>query len=147
MTSMPTGPLRSPPHRALLAAACLVMSCAVPAVAQPSLEFNIGASTPRAADSVGEFAPPDTPPAMAERSDPAEKPGCLSNRELRRGLRGHDFDNIEIGRPIGPDVFEVHANYGGSLYRMALDRCSGKVSDVKKVGRNRIGGFGLQFGY
>ena len=135
---------RPGPLLGLLAALLLTSAAA----AQPSLEFNIGGSGPRMADGFGEVSDPeDDAVAQVGKGGESIMAGCLTNRQVRRGLRGHDFDNIKIGRAIRGDVFEVQANYGGSLYRMTLDRCSGKVSDVEKLGRNRVNGVGLQFGY
>lgn len=125
----------------------LATLAAAPALAQPSLEFSItaGAGT-RSVDGPGDIPGPE-PESFARRAEPAGKSSCLTNRQARRGLRVHDFDNIEIGKAVSDSKVEVRANYGGSLYRMELDRCSGRVSGVERVGRNPIGGFGLQFGY
>lgn len=138
--------------RGLGLALCVSAMLAGPSMAQPSLEFNIGASVPSLAPDapdIGGSMPDPGDDVVARRPAPEARVSdkCLSNRQVRRGLRAHDFDNIDIGRQLSGDAVEVMANYGGSLYRMSLDRCSGKVSNVERLRRNGLGGFGLQFGF
>lgn len=75
---------------------------------------------------------------------------CLRNNEIRRGLRGAGFYDIEIGNSSRNRV-RVLARWegNGNLYSMRVHRCSGRVTDIERVRRGGGGnpGFSLQFSY
>lgn len=75
---------------------------------------------------------------------------CLTNNEIRRGLRRNGFEDIRFVDRRGVRVTVV-AEYGRWDYRMSVDRCTGKVSDIRRVRSHfrdfdrRDSGFGLHF--
>ncbi len=75
---------------------------------------------------------------------------CLSDRQIRRGLRAHGFDNVDIRRDIGRNRVEARGTYGRWLYSMRVNRCSGRVDRVERLRpafRGNGGGFGLHFDF
>lgn len=71
---------------------------------------------------------------------------CLTNNEIRRGLRREGFDDIRFLDRSGRRV-EVIADYGRATYRMTVNRCTGRVSNIERLRRHRRPGFGLQFNF
>lgn len=73
---------------------------------------------------------------------------CLTNAQIRRGLRAHGYRNIDIVRELRRNRVEVVASYGRSWYRLQVDRCTGKVRVIERLRRGfPSGGFGLQFNF
>jgi len=73
---------------------------------------------------------------------------CLTNNEIRRGLRREGFDDIRFLDRRGNRV-TVKAEDRRFDYRLRVNRCTGAVAildrDRKNSRRNRNPGFGLQF--
>ena len=66
------------------------------------------------------------------------KRDCLSTNEIRRGLRRLDFEDIRFIDKRGRRVTVV-AEYdpNNRLYSMVVHTCSGKVTDIERVRRDR----------
>jgi hypothetical protein len=62
------------------------------------------------------------------------KRGCLSNREIRRGLEDSGFYDVEIRGDSGVRV-RVIATWeeNDRDYSMRVNRCSGKVTDIERI--------------
>ncbi|MDP1729638.1 MAG: hypothetical protein Q8L54_00360, partial [Devosia sp.] len=72
---------------------------------------------------------------------------CLTNNQIRRGLRDYGFRDIEIVRDNRQRV-EVIARYGRAWYRLRVSRCTGEVRVIERLRRGFPGsGFGLQFNF
>lgn len=71
---------------------------------------------------------------------------CLTNREIRRGLRRAGFEDIVFVGQSGRWV-RIIAEWDGNGrdYSMRVNRCTGRVTDIKRVRRGGSSGFGLQF--
>lgn len=75
---------------------------------------------------------------------------CLTNKQIHRGLRAEGFRNIDILGGIGRNRVEVSASFRGRFYLLVVDRCTGKVRVVERLGRRGPpsgGSFGLQFNF
>lgn len=78
---------------------------------------------------------------------------CLTNREIRAGLRAHGFRNIDIVGGRGRNRVEVIASFRGRFYLLVVNRCTGNVRIIERLGRRGFpadgphGGFGLQFNF
>jgi hypothetical protein len=77
------------------------------------------------------------------------KRDCLTNNEIRRGLRRSGFEDIRFLDRRGNRVSLIAEWDGdGRDYSMRVNRCTGRVSDIERVrrrGGGGNGGFGLQF--
>ena len=71
---------------------------------------------------------------------------CLTNNEIRRGLRRSGFDDIRFVDRSGIRV-KVVADYGRRTYAMTINRCSGRVSDIERLRRPYSPGFNFQFNF
>ncbi|MHB1109582.1 MAG: hypothetical protein ACYCZU_04590 [Devosia sp.] len=72
---------------------------------------------------------------------------CLSNSQIRRGLRDYGFRNIDIVRANRNRVVVI-ARYGRAWYRLQVSRCTGQVRIIERLRRGFPGGgFGLQFNF
>lgn len=73
---------------------------------------------------------------------------CLTNNEIRRGLRRDGFDDIRFLDRRGSRVTVV-AERGRRDYRISINRCTGRVLDVDRLRRNDRGrpGIGLHFNF
>jgi hypothetical protein len=74
---------------------------------------------------------------------------CLTNNEIRRGLRREGFEDIRFLDRSGRRV-EVVAEYGRWIYYLSVHRCTGEVVvlDRERRGRRSVRpGFGLQFNF
>lgn len=73
---------------------------------------------------------------------------CLTNNEIRRGLRREGFDDIRFLDRRGNRV-TVTAEDRRFDYRLRVNRCTGAVAildrDRKRLRRDRNPGFGLHF--
>jgi hypothetical protein len=73
---------------------------------------------------------------------------CLTNSQIRRGLRQEGFRNVDIVRELRRNRVEVIASYGRSWYRLTVNRCTGAVRIVERLRRGTLGNsFGLQFNF
>ncbi|RYE47920.1 MAG: hypothetical protein EOP24_08795 [Hyphomicrobiales bacterium] len=72
------------------------------------------------------------------------KRDCLTNNEVRRGLRRAGFDDIRFVDRRGVRV-KVVADYGRRTYAMTINRCTGRVSDIERLRRPYSPGFQFQF--
>ena len=73
---------------------------------------------------------------------------CLTNSQVRRGLREYGFRNIDIVRERTRNRVEVIASYGKRWYRLLVNRCTGRVQIIERLRRNfPSGSFGLQFNF
>lgn len=73
---------------------------------------------------------------------------CLTNTEIRRGLRRSGFDDIRFADRRGVRI-TVIADHGRRTYSMTINRCTGRVSDIERVRRGGGGrpGVGLEFNF
>jgi len=71
---------------------------------------------------------------------------CLSDSQIRSGLNRNGYRDVRIVRQDrhSNKVLAV-AQKRGDWYSMRVDRCTGKVDQVRKVQRNRGGSFNLKF--
>ena len=74
------------------------------------------------------------------------KRDCLTNNEIRRGLRRNGFSDISFVDRRGNRVVVI-ADYGRRTYRLVINRCNGRVIDVERLRRRGNDGFGLQFNF
>ncbi len=73
---------------------------------------------------------------------------CLTNRQVERGLRDYGFRNVDVIRNLGRDRVLVVASWRNKDYAMKVDKCSGRVYDVKRLKKFRgQPGFSLQFNF
>lgn len=71
---------------------------------------------------------------------------CLSNTQIRNGLRAKGYRNVDIVRESHRwNQVWVVAQKRGDWYSMRVNRCTGKVDQVREVNRNRNGSFNLSF--
>jgi hypothetical protein len=71
---------------------------------------------------------------------------CLTNNEVRRGLRREGFDNIRFVDRKGVRV-KVVADYGRRTYAMTINRCTGRVTDIERLRTRYHPGFRFQFNF
>ena len=58
---------------------------------------------------------------------------CLTDRQIRRGLRSYGFTDIELVGNSSRNRVRVEATYGDWVYSMRVHRCSGMVDRIKKL--------------
>ena len=78
------------------------------------------------------------------------KRDCLTNNEIRRGLRRSGWSDIRFIDRSGNRVRLIAEWDGnGRDYSMRINRCTGRVTDIERVRRrgSNSGGFGLQFNF
>lgn len=120
---------------ALALGAATVAAVPAPAMAQagPSFSFQIGGNDGNLTFRFGD-----------DRRERVRH--CLTNTEIRRGLRAHGFRNIDIVRLRSNNRVEVIASYGSRWYLMTVNRCTGRVQIIERLRRGFPGGgFGLHF--
>jgi hypothetical protein len=71
---------------------------------------------------------------------------CLTNNEVRRGLRRLGWDNIRFVDRRGVRV-KVVADWGSRTYAMTINRCTGRVTDIERLRRPFGPGFRFQFNF
>lgn len=77
---------------------------------------------------------------------------CLTNNEIRRGLRRNGFEDIRFLDRRGVRV-KVYAEFGRRAFILTINRCTGRVIDIDRVRRDRgydrddRPGVGLQFNF
>lgn len=81
---------------------------------------------------------------------------CLSDRQVERGLQRYGFDDADVVRSLSRTRVLVVAEWNNRFYSMRVNKCSGEVSDVKRLRRGydffdgprhggpRGGGFGYE---
>lgn len=119
---------------ALALGAATVAAVPTPAMAQPSFNFSL------------ELGGGD----LKFRGGDRDRRFCLSNSEIRRGLRANGFRDIDIVGERGRNRVEVIARYGRSSYLLTVNRCNGNVRILERLrrgGGGGSGGFGLQFNF
>ncbi|MCS6759203.1 MAG: hypothetical protein MO852_09535 [Candidatus Devosia euplotis] len=68
---------------------------------------------------------------------------CLSNREVVRGASAYGYDRVEITRELQGERADLQAVKGNWIYTMRVDKCSGEIDRLQRVGR----AFGGHRGY
>ena len=60
---------------------------------------------------------------------------CLTNKQIRKGLKKADFDDIEFVQELKKHRVRVHALYEDDdwYYSMRIDRCTGEVDKIKRL--------------
>jgi hypothetical protein len=60
---------------------------------------------------------------------------CLTNKQIRKGLRNADFDDIDFIKELKHHRVRVAALYedDGWYYSMRIDRCTGEVDQIKPL--------------
>ena len=120
---------------------------AMPAQAQATFNFQLGLDDRGNAFSFGMDAP--------RRRGGFNINRCLTNNQVRQGLRDFGFRDVDIIRNLNRNRVLVEASYRRFDYRMRVNKCSGQVTDIDRVrnfDRDRDydrgrGGFGLQFNF
>lgn len=121
---------------ALVLGAATVTAMPTPAMAQsPSFSFSIG---------VGGGGP-----SFRFHSGDEDFDFCLTNGQIRRGLRAEGFRNIDIVRNLSRNRVEVIASFGKRWYLLRVNRCTGEVRIIERLRRGGFpgSGFGLQFNF
>lgn len=127
----------------------------------PSASFSIqipGSGARSGASVSGGFAAPQAAPNWAPDYSYEDDYGydygyrCLTNREVRQGIAGYGFSNVDITRELYNERVDLQAVYGNWLYTMRVDKCTGEVNRVRRAervynGDFNGGGFGFQFGF
>ena len=123
---------------ALTLAAASVAGMATPATAQqPTFRFDFGIS---GGDSNFSFG--------TGRGGVRIKRDCLTNNEIRSGLRRSGFSDVRFLDRRGNRVNLIAEwRRDGRDYTMRVDRCTGRVTDIERArrGGGRPGGPGLHF--
>jgi hypothetical protein len=134
---------------ALVLGAATVTSMPAMAQSEPSFSFQLGIG----GGSGGNFR-------FGVDNDHRDRDRCLTNREIRRGLSSFGFRNIDIVRERSRNRVEVIAQFGKRLYLLQVNRCTGQVRIIQRLGRAGFddgrhdgfddgprGGVGLQFNF
>jgi len=58
---------------------------------------------------------------------------CLSDKQIRRGLRNYGFDDVQIVDHLSKNRVRVEATWDEWVYSMRVHRCTGTVDRVKKL--------------
>ena len=58
---------------------------------------------------------------------------CLTDKQIRRGLRNVGFFDVDIVDHISKNRVRVEAGYDDWYYSMRINRCSGLVDRIKKL--------------
>jgi hypothetical protein len=60
---------------------------------------------------------------------------CLTNKQIRKGLKKADFDEIDFVKELKHHRVRVEAYYeeDGWYYSMRIDRCTGEVDQIKPL--------------
>jgi hypothetical protein len=79
---------------------------------------------------------------------------CLTNNQVERGLKYYGFDDADVVRRLSSTRVLVVAEWNNRYYSMTVNKCSGKVGNVKRLRRGYDfydgpskgpqGGFGFQ---
>jgi hypothetical protein len=70
---------------------------------------------------------------------------CLTNKQIRKGLKHADFDDIDFVKELKHHRVRVEALYEGDgwVYSMRVDRCDGEVDQIKPL--YEAGDFDIDF--
>ncbi len=70
---------------------------------------------------------------------------CLTNKQIRKGLKQADFDDIDFVKELKHHRVRVEALYEGDgwVYSMRIDRCDGEVDQIKPL--YEAGDFDIDF--
>lgn len=112
-------------------AAGTIAVTALPAQAAPQLgqSLNLGLEVTK-------------PQAMQQHLQMKKKSGsfddffwCLTNKQIRKGLRKAGFDEIDFVKELKHHRVRVEALYedDGWVYSMRIDRCDGEVDQIKPL--------------
>jgi hypothetical protein len=87
-------------------------------------------------------------------SNGKKKPGkfpiniCLSDSQIERGLRDYGFRNVDVIRHLSKNRVQALGDWNRKTYIMTVNKCSGQVTDIKRVYRHGGGnGFGFSFSF
>lgn len=71
---------------------------------------------------------------------------CLTNNQVRQGLRNRGYSNVKIVRESNRNnkVWAIGKRYG-DWYQMRVDRCTRKVDQVKEIYQKPDNSFHLTF--
>lgn len=58
---------------------------------------------------------------------------CLTDKQIRRGLKAYGFFEVEITDRLSKDRVRVEAGYDDWYYSMRINRCTGVVDRIKKL--------------
>jgi hypothetical protein len=72
---------------------------------------------------------------------------CLTDRQIERGLERHGFRSADVVKHLNNRKVLAVARYSGSWYQLRVDRCSGKVDQVKKIKRKSNGNFSFSLNF
>jgi hypothetical protein len=79
---------------------------------------------------------------------------CLSDRQVERGLERYGLDSADVVRSLSRTRVLVVAEWNNRFYSMRVNKCTGEVSDIKRLRRGhdfwdgpRQGGPKGGFGY
>lgn len=74
------------------------------------------------------------------------KRDCLTNNEVRRGLRQMGWNDIRFVDRKGVRV-KVVADWGRRTYAMTINKCTGRVTDIERLRMKYKPGFRFQFNF
>jgi hypothetical protein len=58
---------------------------------------------------------------------------CLTDRQVERGLEWYGFDDADVVRKLTKNRVLVIAEWNNRFYSMRVNKCTGEVSDVKRL--------------
>jgi hypothetical protein len=124
--------ISSPGRIAAIAVALVGMTLTtMPTQAAPSLggslQLDLGVAPPAG----------DNQMLMKKYSDDDDGYWCadLTNKQIRKGLKKADFDDIEFVKKLKHNRVRVHALFeeDGWVYAMRIDRCDGEVDQIEAL--------------
>jgi hypothetical protein len=103
----------------------------IPAQAAPSLgtslQLDLGVAPPAGGNQM----------LIKKHHDDDDDYWCahLTNKQIRKGLKKADFDDIEFVKKLKHNRVRVQAFYEGDgwVYSMRIDRCDGDVDQIKPL--------------
>jgi len=103
---------------------------AVPAQAAPILKKQLQITAP----IVPEIKVPEGT-TLKKKPYPLDFGWCLTDKQIRKGLRNADFSEIDFVTELSKQRVRVEAYYeeDGWYYSMRIYRCSGKVDQIKPL--------------
>jgi len=67
--------------------------------------------------------------------NPGYRMRCLTNREVVRGVSAYGYGQVDIVGEYAGDRLELRAVKGNWLYGMRIDKCTGQVDRLQRIGR------------
>lgn len=58
---------------------------------------------------------------------------CLTDKQIRRGLRNYGFDDVQIVDHLNKNRVRVEAVWDDWVYSMRIHRCTGVVDRIKRL--------------